>query len=175
MSGLTTSSQNGFQEGAAAIISQNLGAGKKKRVLEAFWKVLVINMVVGAAGLSLTMVFIGQLSAIFATSQGGMDQEFQDMIIAIYRYEAWGGAIPLGINAAVMALLFGMGYTKITLLINFLRIFLFRIPVLWGLQHFTALGSEAVGIVMLVSNTATGIMALAAALVCVRKMKIAFK
>ncbi len=175
MSGLTTSSQNGFQEGAAAIISQNLGAGKKKRVLEAFWKVLVINMVVGAAGLSLTMVFIGQLSAIFATSQGGMNQEFQDMIIAIYRYEAWGGAIPLGINAAVMALLFGMGYTKITLLINFLRIFLFRIPVLWGLQHFTALGSEAVGIVMLVSNTATGIMALAAALVCVRKMKTAFK
>lgn len=171
MSGLTTSSQNGFQEGAAAIISQNLGAGKKKRVLEAFWKVLVINMVVGVFGLSLTMIFIEQLSGIFATSQGGMNQEFQDMIIAIYRYEAWGGAIPLGINAAVMALLFGLGYTKITLLINFLRIFLFRIPVLWGIQHFTVLGSEAVGVVMLVSNTATGAMALVAAFFVIGKLR----
>ena len=171
MSGMTTSSQNGFQEGAAAIISQNLGAGKKKRVLEAFWKVLVINMVVGVVGLSLTMIFIEQLSRIFATSQGGMNREFQDMIIAIYGYEAWGGAIPLGINAAVMALLFGMGYTKITLVINFLRIFLFRIPVLWGLQRFSVLGSEAVGVVMLVSNTATGVMALVAAFFCVRKIR----
>lgn len=171
MSGITTSSQNGFQEGAAAIISQNLGAGKKKRVLEAFWKVLVINMVVGVVGLSLTMIFIEQLARIFATSQGGMNQEFQDMIIAIYKYEAWGGAIPLGINAAVMALLFGLGYTKITLVINFLRIFLFRIPVLWGLQNFTTLGSEAVGVVMLVSNTATGIMALIAAFFCIKKIR----
>ncbi len=171
MNGITTSSQNGFQEGAAAIISQNLGAKKKKRVLEAFWKVLIINMIVGVVGLSLTMIFIEQLSKIFATSQGGMNREFQDMIIAIYRYEAWGGAIPLGINAAVMALLFGMGYTKITLVINFLRIFLFRIPVLWGIQHFTTLGSEAVGVVMLVSNTATGIMAFVAAFFCVRKIR----
>ena len=70
-----------------------------------------------------------------------------------------------------MALLFGMGYTKITLVINFLRIFLFRIPVLWGIQHFTTLGSEAVGVVMLVSNTATGIMAFVAAFFCVRKIR----
>jgi len=171
MNGLTTSAQNGFQEGAAAVISQNLGAGNKRRVLEAFWKVLVLNMVVGIIGLSLTMVFLEQLSSLFAVSQGGWNREFQEMIMAIYRYEAWGGAIPLGINAAVMALLFGLGYTKITLLINFLRIFLFRIPVLLGLQHFTSLGSEAVGVVMLVSNTATGLMALIAAFFVVSKVK----
>ena len=81
------------------------------------------------------------------------------MICSIYRMEALG-AIPLGANAAVMALLYGFGKTKVTLLINFSRVFVFRIPVLWALQTFTTLGDVSLGIVMAVSNISTGLMAL---------------
>ena len=165
--GITTSPQGGFQSGAAAIISQNRGAGKPKRSLEAFKCVLIINMVIGAVGCCLTLVFLPQISRFFA----GEDSAFAQLIASVYRYEAWGGFF-LGINASVVALLYGFGYTKLTLLINFCRIFLFRVPVLWGLQRFTTLGSESVGVVMMVSNVLTGLLAVVVGTLIVRKICI---
>ena len=147
--------QNGFQEGGSAIISQNMGAGKPKRALKAFLCILIINIIIGTVLMSFSLVFLNQISTLFA----GEDAEFRDMISSIYRYEAYG-AIPLGINASVLALLYGFGKTRITLAINFCRIFIFRVPVLWFLQSFTDLGSASLGIVMGFSNIATGLMAL---------------
>lgn len=153
--GITTMPQNGFQEGGSAIISQSMGAGKPRRALKAFGCVLAVNLVLGIALMSCSLYFLDELSRLFA----GNDSEFQAMIISIYRFEALG-AIPLGVTASVMALLYGFGKTKLTLTINFCRVFVFRVPVLWFLQHFTAMGSMSVGVVMAVSNIATGIFAL---------------
>lgn len=167
INGFTTSAQNGFQEGCASIISQNLGSGNRKRAIEAFKKVLCINVAIGAAGLTITMTFLRYISLLFATSEGVVNTEFQEMIIAINRYELIGGCIPLGVLSSCMALLFGFGRTKLTLLINFSRVFLFRIPVLWILQNFTSLGTESVGITMMVSNILVAVMALIIALLVV--------
>jgi len=164
INGFTSSAQNGFQEGCASIISQNLGAGNRRRAIEAFWKVMCINVLIGALGLVVTMAFLRPISLLFATAEGTVNVEFQEMIIAINRYELIGGCIPLGILSSCMALLFGLGRTRLTLLINFSRVFLFRIPVLWFLQNFTDLGSESVGITMMVSNMLVAVMGLAAAL-----------
>ncbi len=171
ISGLTTSWQSGMQDGAASIISQNLGAGNLKRVTEAFWKTMVINTVIGLTGMGITFMFLDQISALFAMSQGGFNAEFQEMIARIYVYDAGGAAIPLAINNAVMALLFGLGYTKLTLVINFLRVFAYRIPVLWYIQNYTALGSEGVGVMMMVSNVSTAITAFAVAMVVLHRLK----
>lgn len=150
--GLTTMPQNGFQEGTAAVISQNLGAGKVERSLDAFKKALVINVIIGVIGFAITRIFLNQISLIFATSSSNVDVGFQNMIMEIYKFESLGGCIPLGIHSAVIALMLGFGYTKMTLFINFTRVFVFRVPILWALQNFTALGSESVGIVMWLSN-----------------------
>jgi Na+-driven multidrug efflux pump len=91
------------------------------------------------------------------------------MIASIYRYEAYG-AIPLGINSSVLALLYGFGKTKITLTINFCRVFIFRVPVLWLLQNYTNLGSVSLGLVMAISNTATGLMALIIGIIEIRRI-----
>ena len=171
MSGLTTSWQLGMQDGAASIISQNLGAGKIKRVVEAFWKTLIINVCIGMIGMTVSFTFLEQISALFASSQGGYNREFQEMIMHIFVYDSGGSAIPLAINASVMALLFGLGYTKRTLFINFMRIFVYRIPVLWALQNFTNLGSEAVGVMMMISNICTAVTAMCMALAVLRKLK----
>jgi Na+-driven multidrug efflux pump len=168
--GLTTNPQNGFQEGGAAIISQNLGAGKPERAIDAFKKLIVINVIVGIIGFALTRVFLNEISMIFSNSVGGVDNEFKAMIIKIYGFESLGGCIPLGIHASIVSLMLGFGYTKCTLLINFCRVFIFRIPVLWGLQHFTTLGSESVGIVMLVSNVAVTIFSCIIAVVVIKKI-----
>ncbi len=170
ISGITTGPQNGIQESGAAIISQNLGANQVKRSLDAYKKVFVINIFIGFVGLISTLLFIEPLSYLFANSANGVDKEFQDMIITMYRIESYGSCIPLGVNAAVMSMLLGFGYTKLTLLINFCRIFLFRVPVLWGLQQFTNLGAKSCGIVMFVSNLAVAVMSLVVAYFVIRRI-----
>ncbi|MCD7955503.1 MAG: MATE family efflux transporter [Lachnospiraceae bacterium] len=164
--GITTSPQNGFQSGGAAVISQNLGAKKPERAIVAFRWTLVMNVLVGFVLVSLTLLFLDPIVSLFAEG----NEEFAVMIREIYRWEALG-AIPLGVNAAVMALLYGFGRTKITLVMNFCRVFVFRIPVLWGLQHFTDLGNVSAGIVMAVSNIASGVLAVIVAAVFVRSIR----
>ena len=107
--GITTNPQNGFQEGASAIISQNLGAGKKKRALKAFWCVLVMNLILSVILMLASLLCLHQIADLFANG----DQEFAGRSMEIYRMEALG-TIPLGASAAGMAFLYGYGKTKLT-------------------------------------------------------------
>ena len=63
-------------------------------------------------------------------------------------------------TCALPILMYGFGKTRVTLFMNFCRIFLFRVPVLMLLQRFTDYGSESAGIVMGVSNFLSGVLAL---------------
>lgn len=170
LGGITTNPQNGYQEGAAAIISQNFGAGKYRRVLEAFASVLIINAAVGAV---ISGIEIWQMDALASLFDSG-SAEFHKMITLVYRYEALG-AVPLGINAAVMALLYGLGKTKLTLILNVARVFVFRIPVFWFLQHYTTLGQASVGVVMMVSNISVTVMAAIVAVMVIREFRHKYK
>ena len=163
---ITTNPQNGYQQGSSAIISQNYGAGKYRRMLDAFYATAVINMLLGALISGLELWQLHFLSGLF---DSGSD-DFRRMIALVYRYEALG-AVPLGFNAAVMALLYGLGQTKLTLVLNFARVFVFRIPVFWFLQHCTSLGEASVGIVMMVSNISVAVAAGVTALVVIRRFK----
>lgn len=163
--GITTNPQNGFQEGGSSIISQNLGAGRPKRALLAFRWVLYIDMLIGLVIMTASLLCLNQLAGLFA----GDNAEFAEMIKQIYRFEAVG-AIPLGVNAAVMALLYGFGKMRVTLVMNFCRVFLFRVPVLWALQQFTDLGNVSAGIVMAVSNVASGVLAAVVGVIEIRRI-----
>lgn len=166
ISGLPTSMQNGFQEGGASVISQNIGAGDHKRALDAFKKTFIICIITGAVFLVLIMLFLDPICGLFA----GGDETFRKLIKDVTQYE-FLGIITLGMNAAVMALLYGYGYTKLTLVLNGARIFVFRIPVLWYLQNFTNHGSESAGIVMLVSNISVGVLSLIVAWIVTGQIK----
>lgn len=158
ITGIFANAQSGYQEGGAAIISQNLGGGKPSRALEAFFKVFIINLVFGTMGLVISFCSIDALSYLYSCSSGGIDLEFQAIIRGIFRYDAIGTIIPWGISASVMAFLYGLGKTKKILIINLCRLFVFRILLLWILQRYTSLGSESVGIVMMASNTLTAVL-----------------
>lgn len=170
MNGIVTGIQNGFQDGGSAIIGQNRGGGEKERILSAFRKVLIINLCIGGVGFVLLNAFAWPFSRLFARSVAGFDQEFQTMIVSIFRYDSIS-CVTLALCSSTMALLFGLGYTKLTLFINFCRVFVFRIPVLWWLQTFTDYGSESAGIVMGVSNVLVGILAAVVAVCIVRRIK----
>ena len=166
LGGITTNPQNGYQQGSSAIISQNFGAGKFRRVLEAFYATAVINMLLGALISGLELWQLSFLSGLF----DGGSEEFRRTIAGVYRFEALG-AVPLGLNAAVMALLYGLGKTRLTLVLNFARVFVFRIPVFWFLQHCTNVGEKSVGIVMMVSNIAVAVAAVVVCAVVIRDFK----
>ena len=165
--GLTTNPQNGFQEGTASVISQNIGAGNYKRAIDAFKKTMIINIIIGIVFYMLTTHYLDFISGFF----DGNDEAFHQMIMDVYRFEALG-AITLGINASVLALLYGLGKTRLTLAINFSRVFIFRIPVLWFLQKYTDFGSESVGIVMMVSNISVGVVAVIVAFFVIHNLCI---
>lgn len=171
ISGSATTIHNGFQDGGAAIISQNIGGKRIDRALDAFKKLLIINITTGFIGWVVLTIFIDKISYLFASSVDGVNYAFQETIMRVFVYDSFGSCVPLGINAAVMALLFGFGYTKLTLIINFCRVFVFRIPVLWALQNFTQLGSESVGIVMATSNIAVAILSSIVAFFVLRHVK----
>lgn len=166
LGGFTTNPQNGYQEGAASIISQNLGAGKHKRVLEAFRSVLIVNIIIGAVFSSIELWQLDFLASLFDSGSA----EFHNMIMTVYRFEALG-AVPLGINASVMALLYGLGETRLTLIINLARVFVFRIPVFWFLQNCTNFGQASVGIVMMVSNVSVAVLSSFIAWIVIRNFR----
>ena len=58
-------------------------------------------------------------------------------------------------------MLYGFGQTKMTMILNISRVFVFRIPVLWYLQTFhKEIGAEAAGISMGISNICIAIASL---------------
>lgn len=164
--GIATTLQNGFQEGGASIISQNIGAGKHRRAIDAFYKTLIINLVIGGFFMAVILLKFDWVCGLFA----GGDDEFKQLIKDVSQFEILG-MLTLGINAAVMALFYGYGYTKLTLMLNVARIFVFRVPVLWYLQNYTDLGSKSAGIVMLVSNISVGVLAAISVFFVIRKIK----
>ncbi len=159
LTGIYANAESGYEEGGSAIIAQNMGAKKEARALEALRDTFIINLVFGTIGLILSMLTINWFSTVYATSSQGINLEFRDLIKSIFYTDALGTIIPWGIGASVTAFLYGIGKTKQILFINFCRLFIFRIGFLALLQRFTSLGSESVGIVMMLSNTLTAVLA----------------
>ncbi len=166
LGGVATQPQSGFKDGASAVISQNFGAGRYKRVLSAFYTVFVIDVLIGVVFSGVELLCLNQLAGVFA--EGNV--AFRDMIAHVYVYEAIG-CVFLGMHAAVLALLYGLGKTKLTLVINFARVFIFRIPVLWYLQNYTNAGESSVGIMMMVSNVGSSIFAVVVAIFVIRAFR----
>lgn len=167
--GLTTSWHIGFTDGTSPLISQNRGAGKYRRTLQMYFWLLIVNVAIGLAGLLLVSLTLPWLAKIFAISKDAFDPDFQQMIVDIHRWEMLG-YITLGVNSATVALLLGYGYSRLTMLLNVARVFLFRVPVLWCFQRWTTLGPEAVGLTMMISNVLTGLSAIVIAIPVVRRI-----
>jgi len=168
--GLTTSWHMGFTDGAAPLISQNRGAGKHRRCLQIYFRLLAVDVAIGVAGLLIVSNTLPWLATIFAQSENQFDQNFCDMIVAIHQWEMLG-YITLGVNSATLALLLGYGYTKLTMLLNVARVFVYRVPVLWFFQNFTDIGAEAVGMTMMISNVCVGVTAVVVAIPVILKIR----
>lgn len=174
--GVATSPNNSFEEGGSTIVSQNLGNNNQKRALKSFWYTLLISTIFGIIGyILIRFVFQNALISMFSQTKSISgeitSEEFMQLIKSINNYDAL--SIPsLAINAAVLGLLYGFKKTKLTMLINISRVFLFRIPVLWYFQTFhSEMGAECAGISMGISNILIAIMSLVILIIFLIRLK----
>lgn len=166
LGGFSTNPPAGFQEAETSLISQNLGNKNLSRALGIFYRTLVINIGIASLFFAAMLVFKDSIILMFARG----DASFAREIDAIYTYECWDSVL-VSINASVMGLLYGFGKTRISMVINLVRLFVYRIPSLFLLLRFTDIGIPAVGIAMLVSNGLVGITSGIVAIWFIRKTK----
>ncbi len=163
--GIATNLENGYSDSSSAIVSQNIGAGKYIRAVDAYRANIVITFIVSLISVAVLWIFQNPLISIFATSRTGIDMEFMSTIKGIFIYDLLG-CLALSLNGAGMDFLLGMGKTKITLVLNFCRIFLLRIPVLYILQRIISDGDTVLGVMMMISNCSIALLTTA---VCIRE------
>lgn len=166
LGGLSTNPMNGFQDSETSLVSQNMGNKNLNRAINVFYKTLIINFVFACICFVLTGIFKMDLINLF--SKG--NSEFSFHINQIYTYIRLD-TLFVSINTAVMGLLYGLGKTKITLILNAVRLFCFRIPILFYFMNYTNLGVEAIGIAMLSSNVAVSLSAGGTAYIQIKKIK----
>ena len=163
MSGLITSPANSFEEGESSIVSQNVGNRNLKRALKIFVRTFVLATVFSLVGwVLMRFVFINPLTELFTLTNKAQDMEiFRNMVREIFKYDSL--SIPaLGIAAAVLGLLYGLGQTKLATVFNLSRIGS-RIIILFVL-HLTPLKDNptlCAGLSMGISNIIIMVLSLA--------------
>ena len=173
VNGLVTNPLNSFEEGSSTIISQNLGAGNEKRALKTFNYSFLMACGLGVIGYILIR-FILQDSIIGLYNQNKFAEnaeEFIALIKSIHRFDSLS-ILALAINSAVLGVLYGYGKTKMTMILNISRVFVFRIPILWYLQTFhKEIGAEATGLSMGISNICIAIASLLCLVIFLWRLK----
>ena len=157
MSGILTGIQIGFQDGSSSLEGQLYGSGNFDRAIKLYRRILLVQLLIGILGVIFYQFIKMPVARIFAMTRGGFDSTFQTMIIDIFSYEIIG-CLLLSLAYASMTVILGMGKTKLVLLANFCRLFVFRVPIMYFLTNYTDIGYIAVGITVALSNAAIGIM-----------------
>ena len=171
--GFATNPINGVQEAESSLVSNNIGNRNISRAISFFYKSLILTMAYVFVIFVITGVFKEQIIGIFAKN----DEVFSWQIKQIYDLERYDNFL-IAINVSVMGLLYGFGKTKVTMILNIIRLFGYRVPPLLIFTQVewikTALGLKAIGIAMLMSNCLVGITAGIVALRFIMKHKKAF-
>lgn len=167
ISGSVTNITNCTEDSESSIESYNLSAGQYSRMIRIFFCTLALNLFISTIGVTILTVFKDNITLYFADG----DPRKAELIGRIFGYEKVG-IIALAVNAAVNGLIYGIGWTKISMICNLARLFVFRIPsMLIMINCFPDMGAESLGVAMLVSNVGIGLMSVVIGCVCLVKIK----
>lgn len=174
MGGSVTNPLSSIEDSTSTIISTNLGAGHVKRAIKTFYIGLVYNLAIAVIGVILVTVFDSQITHFFARNAGSPEEieAFAQNISNVFFYEKMG-IITLAFNSCVLGMLYGFGYTKLSMIINISRVFVFRIPSFLICKYLIPglSGYQVAGISMGASNILIGIVALVTAIILIYRIK----
>ena len=167
ISGSVTNISSCTEDSESSIESYNLSAKQYSRMIKIFWCTLTVNLTISIIGFVILTVFKSPISLYFADGS----TEKAELIEKIFSFEKIG-IVALAVNSAVNGLIYGIGYTKLSMIVNLSRLFVFRIPsMLIMINGFPQLGAESLGIAMLISNVGIGLMSVVIGTVCLLKIK----
>jgi putative MATE family efflux protein len=167
LSGSVTTITSSTEESISMIVSQNVGAGNAKRATNTFWIGLAVDVVISLIG----VIILASVSDWAVSFFDNGNQEYHDLIKSILMLEM-SGIVMLGVNAASLGFIYGLGYTKLSLVFNISRLFVLRLPVvIIMVTKFHYLGAVGLGWAMFVSNVGVGIVAFILAIICLIKIK----
>lgn len=174
MSGLLTGIHIGFEDGGSSLEGQLYGSYNIERMVKVYRHIQLVVFMIGLIGFFIMKILTDPIARVFSISRGGYDPVFHQNICELFHYELLG-CILLSFAYSSFALLLGLGRTKTILAVNFARIFIFRLPVIYFFQNFTSMGFEAVGYTMAISNSLVGILAFIAGetVIATEKKKVA--
>ncbi|MCK7488625.1 MAG: MATE family efflux transporter [Bacillus subtilis] len=156
-----------IEESETTIISQNLGQGQLKRAIKTYQISETYAFVTGLIGMGITLLALDWMIGMFAThAQPG----YQQLIADIYHWEKFSNITSAAI-ALITGLFIGFKRTKMSFVFNLLRLFVFRIPLLWLFIQLDV-GPESLGYIMFLSNLGTFAIAVILMMLFVRKVKM---
>ncbi len=168
ISGSVTHLTSYSEDSESSVISYNLSQKYYSRMIKIFFCTLILNLSISIVGFILLVIFSEPISLFFA-GEGGPEKAA--LIEKIFSYERIG-IIALGVNSSVNGLIYGLGYTKLSMICNLSRLFVFRIPsMLIMINCFPDMGAESLGIAMLISNVGIGLMSVVIGTVCLIRIK----
>lgn len=183
MGGSVTNPISSIEDSTSSIVSQNVGAKQMNRAIKTFYVGLVYALSIAVIGVTIVTIFDTPITMFFARSAGTYEEqvEYANHISQVFFFEKMG-IITLAVNSAVLGLLYGLGKTKITSMINIARVFVFRIPSFLICQALannnTYLpngelmdGFMCAGISMGVSNICIGLVAIVVGIIVITQTK----
>lgn len=156
------------EEAVPTIISQNIGNNQPERAKKVYPIALSIGVTIGLITVAYGFLFKNQIIPLIVNKETTPD--FIQMTIRLFRWEIFS-KLSGSIIAITLSMFYGYRHTKIAMVVNLARLFVFRIPVLWAFQTFTRIGFESIGMTMFISNASTAILALVLAFIFYSKMR----
>lgn len=143
-----------FEESEMSIISQNLGNKNLKRATDTFRLTFYIVSILVTVGIVLNILLAPYILKIF-----NLTSEEQTMVMTMYKWEKYS-LITSGLIHVINGFFLGFKKSNVTFWLNMIRIFLFRVPVLYLFYLLLPRTYEHVGMVMFISNVLTLLVAI---------------
>lgn len=137
---------NGLFTGVSIMISQNLGAGNRKKMKEILEISMKTSISIALLGSFLIYFFSAPMISIFTRDQEIFRHSENYLHIFLYCNVAWG------VYQIYSGYFLGIGLTKLNFYINLGRVWIFRIPILIFLEKVFNLGAYSIWFAMLISN-----------------------
>ncbi len=142
----------GFGAALVAIVSQNLVVKNLKRIKEAKTKGIILSLSIVCASLVIIFLLRAWIATMFSTdSDGNFNQVLYDYIIQgmnVYTISA----IPWTIMQIYFGLFQGMKKPRYVFVVSLVRLWVFRVALVWFLISILNMGANAIWYGMLISN-----------------------
>ena len=149
MGGLSSIFYNSVADVEISMMSQSFANDDYKRGFEIVKKTFISVLIVTSITMIFLTIFYDSVVKIFINEE--TTDEYYNLIKLMFKWERFS-SIFIGLTNVLLNTLYAFGKTMASIVLNFCRLIIFRIPVLLFLYYVLHIQEEAAGIVMFISN-----------------------